>query len=92
MTFTRHFPLVIFVPAFLEFYLDIWRTTYSIKRKDSTDRVLSLKSECSSGDFADVIKVFYYSLNIAKGLSQITKKITSKTEQYCFYFIFDAAN
>ena len=42
-------------------------TTYSIKREDSTNKLLSLKSECSTGDFTGVIKVCCYSFNIDKG-------------------------
>jgi len=54
---------------------EIKTTTFSIKREDSTNKRPSLKTECYSGGFSGVIKVRCYSFNIAKGLSQITKKI-----------------
>ena len=45
---------------------EVETTTFnSTKRKDYTDRVLSLKSECSSDGFVGVIKVCCYSVNIA---------------------------
>ena len=50
---------------------EVKTTTYSIKWEDSTNKVLSLKSECSSGGFAGVV-LKCVAIVIAKELGQFS--------------------